>query len=46
MLSVFRWAEEGYLEILSAERGERVSQEPFEVIPLLVGVLFGDDDEE
>ena len=35
-----RWAP---LEILTAERGERVQPEPFEAIPLLVGALFGDE---
>jgi Uma2 family endonuclease len=44
-LSVYRWAPEGYLEILTAERGERVQPEPFEAIPLPVGVLFGDEDD-
>jgi Uma2 family endonuclease len=43
-LSVNRWAEEGYLEVLSAERGERVRAEPFDAIELSVGALFGEDD--
>lgn len=42
-LAVYRWAADGYVEVLAAERGERVRAEPFEVIPLQVGVLFGDD---
>lgn len=46
MLAVYRWTSEGYVEILAAERGERVRAEPFEAIPLEVGVLFGDDEEE
>jgi Uma2 family endonuclease len=45
-LAVDRWTSDGYVEILAAERGERVRAEPFEAIPLDVGVLFGDDDEE
>lgn len=41
MLSVLRWSPDGYVEILVAERGERVRAEPFEVIPLQVGIFFG-----
>ena len=44
-LSVLRWAPEGYSEILAAERGEEVRAEPFEVMALKVGALFGDEDE-
>jgi Uma2 family endonuclease len=43
-LMVYRWAADGYLEILIAERGEEVHPEPFEAIPLLVGALFGDEE--
>ena len=43
---VYRWAADGYVEILVAERGEVVRAEPFEAIPLTVGVLFGDDEPE
>ncbi|MBX3275446.1 MAG: Uma2 family endonuclease [Sandaracinaceae bacterium] len=42
-LAVYRWAAEGYLEVLTAERGERVRAEPFDAIELDVGVLFGAD---
>jgi Uma2 family endonuclease len=45
-LTVHRWAKEGYLEVLVAERGERVRAEPFDAIPLAVGVLFGDEDDD
>ncbi|MCC6554842.1 MAG: Uma2 family endonuclease [Polyangiaceae bacterium] len=45
-LSVLRWTPDGYFEILAAERGEVVRAEPFEVLPLRVGVLFGEEDEE
>lgn len=45
-LSVYRWAADGYTEILAAERGERVRAEPFDAIPLDVGILFGDDEDE
>lgn len=44
-LTVLRWAAEGYLELMTAERGEEVRPEPFEAIPLRVATLFGDDDE-
>lgn len=42
-LTVHRWHEDGYLEVLVAERGETVRAEPFDAIELFVGVLFGDD---
>jgi Uma2 family endonuclease len=44
-LTVHRWAPEGYLEVLIAERGEEVRPEPFETVPLCIGALFGDEDE-
>lgn len=44
-LTVYRWASEGYLELVTAERGEEVRPEPFEAVPLRVGALFGDDEE-
>ena len=44
-LTVYRWTPDGYLEVLAAERSERVRAEPFEAIDLLVGVFFGDDDD-
>jgi Uma2 family endonuclease len=45
-LSVNRWTPEGYLEVLAADRGERVRAEPFDAIELSVATFFGDDDEE
>lgn len=45
-LSVLRWTEESYQEVLSAKRGETVRAEPFQAIALQVGVLFGDDPDE
>ena len=45
-LAVYRWSAEGYLEVLTTERGERIQAEPFEAIELVVGVLFGDDPDE
>ena len=41
-LAVYRWHEDGYLEVLIAERGQTVRAEPFEAHELPVGVLFGD----
>jgi Uma2 family endonuclease len=45
-LTVHRWGPDGYVEVLSAERSDRVRAEPFETIELRVAVLFGDDDDE
>ncbi|MCA9604850.1 MAG: Uma2 family endonuclease [Myxococcales bacterium] len=42
-LTVMRWSEDGYVTLLSAERGEVVRAEPFDAIELELGVLFGDD---
>ena len=42
-LAVYRWHLDGYLEVLAAERSQRVRAEPFEVIELLVGALFGEE---
>lgn len=46
MLTVFRWTQEGYLEVSFGERGDTVRAEPFEAIEIRIGALFGDDDEE
>ncbi len=43
-LAVYRWHPDGYLEVLAAERGQRVRAEPFEAIEFSVGVLFDDDE--
>jgi Uma2 family endonuclease len=45
-LSVLRWSPDGFIEVLSAMRGERVRAEPFDAIELSMGVFFGDDDDE
>jgi Uma2 family endonuclease len=45
-LSVQRWSADGYLEVLIAERGEKVRAEPFDAIEFRVGVLFGDDPDD
>ncbi len=45
-LLVYRWADEGYLEVMTGQRGERVRPEPFDAIEIQVGFLLGDDEEE
>ena len=45
-LQVYRWDQPGYVEILSAERTDKVRAEPFEAHETSVGAFFGDDDEE
>jgi Uma2 family endonuclease len=45
-LAVHRWHSDGYVEVLLAERHERVRAEPFDAVELPVGVLFGDDEDE
>jgi Uma2 family endonuclease len=42
-LTVMRWSADGYITVMSAERGEVVRAEPFEAVELAVGTLFGDD---
>ena len=42
-LAVYRWHADGYLEVLSAERGQVVRAEPFDAVELPVGGLFGDE---
>lgn len=43
--TVNRWHPDGYLEVLSAERGQTVRAEPFDAIEIAVGALFGDEPE-
>jgi Uma2 family endonuclease len=45
-LAVHRWHADGYVEVLIADRHERVRAEPFGAIDLRLGVLFGDDDDD
>jgi Uma2 family endonuclease len=45
-LAVDRWTPDGYTEILVAERGEVVRAEPFDAIPLAVGLIFGDEESD
>ena len=45
-LTVYRRAPEGYVNVLSAERGELVRPEPFDAIELRVGLWFGDDPDD
>lgn len=42
-LTVHRWHADGYVDLLTAERGETVRAEPFETVEFAVGTLFGDD---
>lgn len=44
-LQVYRREPGGYLEVLAAERHERVRAEPFQADEVPVGVFFGDDDD-
>jgi Uma2 family endonuclease len=45
-LRVHRWTLEGYLVVLTAQRGDRVRAEPFDAIEFPIGVLFGDDPDD
>lgn len=44
-LNVFRHEPLGYLNVLTAERGQRVRAEPFEALELRVEMLLGRDPE-
>ena len=46
VLTVYRWAPEGYVVAISAERGERVRAEPFGEIELEVAGLFAEPEED
>lgn len=43
VLTVYRGQAEGFLNVLTATRGETVKAEPFDAVELRVGTLFGDD---
>jgi Uma2 family endonuclease len=43
-LAVQRWSPDGYVEVLAAQRGERVRAEPFDAVELPVGAFFGDEE--
>lgn len=45
-LSVHRWSADGYVEVLVADRDERVRAEPFDAIELRIAVLFGADEDD
>ena len=45
-LAVYRWHPDGFVEVLIADREERVRAEPFAEIDLKVSILFGEDDDE
>lgn len=42
-LTVMRWSADGYITVLSAERGETVRAEPFADLEVAVATLLGDD---
>jgi hypothetical protein len=46
MLAVYRWHVDGYVEVLVANRNERVRAEPFNAIEFRVGTLFGENKDE
>ncbi|MBS2021177.1 MAG: Uma2 family endonuclease [Deltaproteobacteria bacterium] len=46
LLTVQRWTPEGYLIVLTAQRGETIRAEPFEALEWPVGVLFGDEPDD
>ncbi len=46
VLTVYRWAPDGYLAVRSAGPGDRIRAEPFDAVPLQVGLLFGEEPEE
>ena len=45
-LEVYRWHSDRYLQVLTAQRGERVRAEPFDALGLQISALFGDDEDE
>ena len=45
-LSVLRWGPDGYIDVLAAQRGERVRAEPFDAVELPVGAFFGEEEDE
>lgn len=45
-LTVYQHQPEGYLNVLVAEKGERVRAEPFDAIELRVGILVGEDPDD
>lgn len=45
-LEVLRWMPDGYLSVQTGVFSETLYAEPFEAIPLFVGTLFGEDEDE
>jgi Uma2 family endonuclease len=45
-LTVMRWTPDGYVTLMRAERGDVIRAEPFQLVELAVGTLFGDDPPE
>ena len=46
ILTVYRWHSYGALDVLIADRTQRVRAEPFQAVDLTVGVLFDDDNDD
>jgi hypothetical protein len=46
MLLVQRWSPAGYTTVLAASSSQTVRAEPFDLIEIRVGALFGEEDEE
>ncbi|MBM4366664.1 MAG: Uma2 family endonuclease [Deltaproteobacteria bacterium] len=46
VLTVLRWAPDGYLVAQAAGQAEAIRAEPFEAVRLFVGVLFGADPDD
>ncbi len=44
-LTVLKLTDQGYVEVMTAERPGRIRAEPFDALELQVGVLFGDDED-
>ena len=44
-LTVLKLTDQGYVEVMTAERPGRIHAEPFDALELQVGVLFGDDED-
>lgn len=44
LLTVYRWSEAAYLDVLAASAGDVVRAEPFDAVEISVSELFGRDD--
>jgi Uma2 family endonuclease len=46
VLTVYRWAKDGYVVAVTGQRSERVTADPFVAVVLNVSALFADEDED